>query len=70
MQQTVTVIPLKLAFADDLAAKIEKIMSVREASMHSGGGAMLRPGMGVVAPSAQGAETRPSVSCPTSGPTR
>jgi general secretion pathway protein D len=54
MQQTVTVIPLKLAFAGDLAPKIEKIMNVREASMHGGGGAMLRPGMGVVAPSAQG----------------
>lgn len=60
VQQNVTVIPLKLAFADDVAQQIEKIMSVREAAMH-GAGAVPRPGMGVVAPSAQGAGTSFSV---------
>lgn len=54
MQQNVVVIPLKLAFAADLAQKVEKIMNVREAAMRGGGGALMRPGMGVVAPSAQG----------------
>ncbi|HXZ88377.1 MAG TPA: type II secretion system secretin GspD [Candidatus Binataceae bacterium] len=61
MQQDVAVIPLKLAYASDLAQKIEKIMSVREAAMHSGGGPLLRPGMGVVAPSAQGGATSFSI---------
>lgn len=59
VQQNVTVIPLKLAFADDLAQQIEKIMSVREAAMH--GVAAPRPGIGVVAPSAQGASTSFSI---------
>ncbi len=59
VQQNVAVIPLKLAFADDLAQQIEKIMSVREAAMH--GVAAPRPGIGVVAPSAQGASTSFSV---------
>lgn len=54
LQQDVAVIPLKLAYATDLAQKIEKIMSAREAAIHSGGGALMRPGMGVVAPSAEG----------------
>ncbi|MGH7879870.1 MAG: secretin N-terminal domain-containing protein, partial [Candidatus Binataceae bacterium] len=60
VQQDVAVIPLKLAFADDLAAQIEKIMSVREASLHGAGGPQ-RPGIGVVAPSAQGAASSYSV---------
>ncbi|HLW70920.1 MAG TPA: type II secretion system secretin GspD [Candidatus Binataceae bacterium] len=59
VQQNVAVIPLKLAFADDLAAQIDKIMSVREASMHGAG--VPRPGVGVVAPSAQGAASSYSV---------
>src|SRR5712691_9858439 len=58
VQQNVAVIPLKLAFADDLAQQIEKIMTARENTMHGvGGGQFIRPGMGVVAPSAQGATT-------------
>jgi general secretion pathway protein D len=62
VQQNVAVIPLKLAFADDLAQQIEKIMTARENTMHSfGGGQFIRPGMGVVAPSAQGASTNFSV---------
>ncbi len=61
MQQQVTVIPLKLAYAEDLAQKVEKIMNARDAALHSNGGMMLRPGMGVVAPSAQGGATSFSV---------
>ena len=62
VQQNVAVIPLKLAFADDLAQQIEKIMTARENTMHGfGGGQFIRPGMGVVAPSAQGASTNFSV---------
>jgi general secretion pathway protein D len=37
VQQNVVVIPLKLAFADDLAAQIQKIMVAREAAAHGGG---------------------------------
>jgi general secretion pathway protein D len=59
VQQNVAVIPLKLAFADDLAQQIEKIMTAREAAIH--GAAVPRPGMGVVAPSAQGAGTSFSI---------
>jgi general secretion pathway protein D len=62
VQQNVAVIPLKLAFADDLSQQIEKIMTARENSMHGfGGGQFIRPGMGVVAPSAQGASTNFSI---------
>ncbi|MBF6559757.1 MAG: hypothetical protein IVW56_05645, partial [Candidatus Binataceae bacterium] len=61
VQQNVAVIPLKLAFADDLAAQIEKIMGVREATVHGASGGFVRPGMGVVAPSAQGGTTSFSV---------
>lgn len=62
VQQNVAVIPLKLAFADDLAQQIEKIMTARENTMHGvGGGQFIRPGMGVVAPSAQGASTNFSI---------
>src|SRR5579875_599964 len=50
IQQSVAVIPLKLAYADDLAPKIEQIMSERANRASSGYG---RPAMGVVAPSAQ-----------------
>ena len=58
IQQNVAVIPLKLAFADDIAKQIEKIMIARENAMHGlGAGQFIRPGMGVVAPSAQGAST-------------
>jgi len=60
IQQNVAVIPLKLAFADDLAQQIEKIMSAREHTMH-GSGQFIRPGMGVVAPSAEGAATNFSI---------
>jgi general secretion pathway protein D len=56
VQQNVAVIPLTLAFADDVAQQIEKIMGVREAALHGAGG-MPRPGVGVVAPAAQGAAT-------------
>jgi general secretion pathway protein D len=61
MRHNVAVIPLKLAYADDLAAQIEKIMSARESSEHGGGGNFARPGVGVVAPSAQGGSTNFSV---------
>ncbi len=60
IQHNVAVIPLKMAFADDLAAQIQKIMEAREGSAHSGGN-FVRPGVGVVAPSAQGAGTSFSV---------
>jgi general secretion pathway protein D len=62
-QQTVAVMPLKLAFADDLAQQIDKIMTARETALHGGanGGRIIRPGMGVVAPSAQGAASTFSV---------
>ncbi|MGO9604409.1 MAG: type II secretion system secretin GspD [Candidatus Binataceae bacterium] len=45
-QQNVAVIPLKLAFATELAPEIEQIMTTRE------GGGQARPGIGVVAPPA------------------
>jgi general secretion pathway protein D len=61
IQHNVAVIPLKLAYADDLAAQIEKIMSAREGAMHGAGPNFSRPGVGVVAPSAQGAATNFSV---------
>jgi general secretion pathway protein D len=62
VQQNVAVIPLKLAFADDLSQQIEKIMTARENNMQGGGSRQfIRPGMGVVAPSAQGANTNFSV---------
>jgi general secretion pathway protein D len=61
MRHNVAVIPLKLAYADDLSAQIEKIMSARESSEHGGGGNFVRPGVGVVAPSAQGGSTNFSV---------
>jgi general secretion pathway protein D len=61
VQQNVAVIPLKLAFADDLAQQIEKIMSARENTMRGGSPQFIRPGMGVVAPSAQGANTNFSI---------
>ena len=61
MQQNVAVIPLRLAFADDLSQQIEKIMTARETTTRGGIGGMIRPGMGVVAPSAQGAATTFSI---------
>jgi general secretion pathway protein D len=61
LQQNVAVIPLKLAFADDLAQQIEKIMTARENNMQGGSRQLIRPGIGVVAPSAQGASTNFSV---------
>jgi general secretion pathway protein D len=51
--QNIEVIPLQLAFADDLASQIEKIMN-GEGGSDSGAGRFPRPGLGVVAPSAQG----------------
>jgi general secretion pathway protein D len=59
VQQNVAVIPLKLAYATDLAAQIDKIMSARESATH--GALPPRPGVGVVAPSAQGASATYSV---------
>ena len=53
IQQQVVVIPLKLAYADDLAPKIDQIIGDR--STASGGGPQgggFRPGQGVQAPSA------------------
>jgi general secretion pathway protein D len=61
IQENVAVIPLKLAFADDLAQQIDKIMTAREHTMHGGSGQFIRPGMGVVAPSAEGAATNFSI---------
>jgi general secretion pathway protein D len=36
VQQNVVVVPLKLAFADDLSAQIQKIMTARESASHAG----------------------------------
>ena len=52
-RQNIEVIPLQLAFADDLASQIEKIMN-GEGGPETTAGRFPRPGMGVVAPSAQG----------------
>src|SRR6185437_12760193 len=52
-RQNIEVIPLQLAFADDLASQIEKIMN-GEGGPESTAGRFPLPGMGVVAPSAQG----------------
>lgn len=52
-RQNIEVIPLQLAFADDLASQIEKIMN-GEGGPDSAGARFPRPGLGVVAPSAQG----------------
>ncbi|HUO04587.1 MAG TPA: type II secretion system secretin GspD [Candidatus Binataceae bacterium] len=54
-QKTINVIPLKLAFADEIAPEIEQLMGARTQS--SGGGVPGRPGFGAVAPSAQGSAT-------------
>ncbi|HTT75636.1 MAG TPA: type II secretion system secretin GspD [Candidatus Binataceae bacterium] len=43
VQETVKVIPLKLAFADDLASQIQKIMTARESAAH---GASMMPRFG------------------------
>ncbi|HEY2523770.1 MAG TPA: type II secretion system secretin GspD [Candidatus Binataceae bacterium] len=51
--QNIEVIPLQLAFADDLSSQIEKIMN-GEGGPEAGSGRFPRPGLGVVAPSAQG----------------
>ena len=52
-RQNIEVIPLKLAFADDMASQIEKIMSAQGGTQTTTG-RFPRPGLGVVAPSAQG----------------
>jgi len=52
-RQNIEVIPLQLAFADDVASQIEKIMN-GETGPEAAGGRFPRPGLGVVAPSAQG----------------
>ena len=44
MRQNVEVIPLKLAFADDMASQIEKIMSARKAARKLATGRFPRPG--------------------------
>lgn len=54
VQQNLEVIPLKLAYADDMAAQIEKIMTAKSESGATN--RILRPGLGVVAPAAQGPE--------------
>src|SRR5271170_4134867 len=51
LQESISVIPLKLAYADDMAPKIEQIMEERASGGSDGG--FGRPGMGVVAPSVQ-----------------
>ncbi len=61
MQHNVAVIPLKLAYADDTAAQIEKIMGAREGTQARGGRRFVRPGVGVVAPSAEGGAANYSV---------
>jgi general secretion pathway protein D len=48
VQQTVAVIPLNLAFADDLAGQIQKIMTARESAEH---GTMPGPRFGPMPPS-------------------
>ncbi|HVA39862.1 MAG TPA: secretin N-terminal domain-containing protein, partial [Candidatus Binataceae bacterium] len=52
VQQNIEVIPLKLAFADSMAEQINKIMSARAGTQP--GLRIPRPGLGVVAPAAQG----------------
>ena len=52
-RQNIEVVPLQLAFADDLAQQIEKIMSA-QGGPDASSGRFPRPGLGVVAPSAQG----------------
>jgi len=56
MKQNVEVIPLKLAFAGQLAPEIEQIVGNKGGSSSSMG-YLRRPGFGVVAPSAQSAGT-------------
>lgn len=51
VQTNIEVIPLKLAFADDLASQIEKIMSAEGGP--ETGSRFPRPGLGVVAPSTE-----------------
>ncbi|MGH8013453.1 MAG: type II secretion system secretin GspD [Candidatus Binataceae bacterium] len=60
-QANVAVIPLKLAFADDMADQINKIMKAREKNEHGGRASIVRPGIGIVAPSVEGAGTTFSV---------
>jgi len=55
-QQNVTVIPLRLAFAAEIAPEIEQVMNAR-LGISSGSSMQARPGIGVVAPSAQGTST-------------
>jgi general secretion pathway protein D len=54
MHQDVAVIPLKLAYAGDLAPEIESIMGADRSQ--GGQGGVPRPGFGVQAPAAQGAQ--------------
>ena len=56
-QQNVMVIPLKLAFAGEVAPEIEQIMNARLGINSGSMGIQTRPGIGVVAPSAQGTAT-------------
>jgi len=57
--KTLAVIPLKLAFADDLAQQIEKIMTpARIRCTVAAAPFYFAQGMGVVAPSAQGGTTK------------
>lgn len=57
VQQNIEVIPLKIAFADDVASKIDKLMGEEGSSGQTRRvNIRRRPGMGVVAPSARGPE--------------
>src|SRR5260370_12968626 len=58
MRQNLVVIPLKVAYAADLAQQIAKIMGAREAMTHPGM-QFVRPAMGVLDAAAQAAAASP-----------
>ncbi len=53
-QQSIVVIPLRLAFAGELAPEIDQLMAVKMGASTGGPQVPMRPQMGVVAPSATG----------------
>ena len=53
-QQSIVVIPLRLAFAGELAPEIDQLMAVKMGASAGGTQVPMRPQMGVVAPSATG----------------
>jgi general secretion pathway protein D len=53
-QQSIVVIPLRLAFAGELAPEIDQLMAVKMGASSGGAQVPMRPQMGVVAPSATG----------------